>query len=72
MKQRWGELNKGFSIDIDITLKANYVQVDNICSSAAVSTPEIKQIFSSFWRNYADNPLLGRDTILASFCPQVL
>lgn len=71
VKQRWGEFIVGKKIDIDITLKANYLQVDDIGSPAAVSTPEITQIFNSFWENYSENPLLGRDTILASFCPQV-
>lgn len=61
----------GCKIDIDITLKANYLQVDNICQSGSVTTPEVKQMFKSFWENYSENPLLGRDTILSSFCPQV-
>lgn len=72
VKQRWGEFFIGKRIDIDITLKANYLQVDNICSSTAVSTPEVKDIFNTFWKNYSENPLLGRDIILASFCPQVM
>lgn len=71
VKMRFGELRVGSKIDIDIALKANYLQVDNISSSGSVSSPEIRHMFNSFWKNYSENPLLGRDTILKSFCPQV-
>lgn len=72
MKERWAELCVGKKSEIYITLKANYVQVDNICpDSASVSTPEVKLMFNTFWENHSENPLLGRDIILASFCPKV-
>ncbi|KAJ8985625.1 hypothetical protein NQ317_015120 [Molorchus minor] len=71
VKRRWGEFSKGCKIDIDIVLKANHVQVDNNSSSIATVTPEVRQIFTAFWEKYSSNPLMGRDMILKSFCPQI-
>ncbi|KAG5867677.1 hypothetical protein JTB14_020187 [Gonioctena quinquepunctata] len=71
VKRRWGEFDKGRKIDIDLVFKANHVQVDNSNSAISASTPEMKEMFNSFWEKYADDPLEGRDFILRSFCPQI-
>lgn len=72
VKLRFGEFKIGVKIEIDITLKANYLQVDNMSSSGAVLTSELRQMFKSFWKHHCENPLFGRDIILVSFCPQVI
>ncbi|XP_074028985.1 DNA helicase MCM9 isoform X3 [Leptinotarsa decemlineata] len=71
VKRRWGEFDKGRKIDIDLVFKANHVQIDNSNSAISASTPEVKEMFKSFWEKYADNSLEGRDSILKSFCPQI-
>lgn len=70
VKRRWGEFCKGNKIDIDIVLKANTVQVDSNSNSITASVTELQEMFFTFWNKY-ENPLVGRDLILKSFCPQV-
>ncbi|CAH1981091.1 unnamed protein product [Acanthoscelides obtectus] len=71
LKRRWGEFDKGKKISISLAMKANHVQVDNITTSSASSSPEIKEFFDNHWKNYSANPLEGRDIILKSLCPQL-
>lgn len=40
-----------------------------ICDTS--SSQETKDVFNDYWEKYSDNPLLGRDNILASICPLV-
>ncbi|XP_026666801.1 probable DNA helicase MCM9 [Ceratina calcarata] len=49
---------------------ANSVVVRRKVSDTS-SSQELKDTFTSYWESYNDNPLLGRDNILASICPQL-
>ncbi|VEN59871.1 unnamed protein product [Callosobruchus maculatus] len=71
LKRRWNEFDKGKKIIINLTMKANHVQVDNITTSSTSSSPEIKELFDNYWKKCSENPLEGRDTILKSLCPQL-
>lgn len=35
------------------------------------STQETKDVFRNYWAQYSNNPLLARDNIVTSICPQV-
>ncbi len=57
--------------DIEFAVKANYVQVNNSQQSCRLVTDELAKEFDGFWKRHAHQPLVGRDDILSSFCPQV-
>ena len=79
---RWHPLGKGENgiTDIELALNANYLKVTNDQSADGrrISDEHI-QDFSKFWSmddpaigpSYGYLPLIGRDKIIASFCPQV-
>lgn len=47
------------------------MSVNNEQRSGVILTEEIKQEFDEFWARHKKAPLVGRNHILASFCPQV-
>lgn len=50
---------------------ANSVSVHRKISELTFSTKEMKEVFNNYWESHIKNPLIGRDKILASICPQV-
>ena len=80
---RWHALGRGENgiTDIELAISANYLKVTNDQSADGrrISDEHIRE-FSNFWSTnendssglaYGYLPLIGRDKILASFCPQV-
>lgn len=80
---RWHPLGRGENgiTDIELALSANYLKVTNDQSADGrrISDEHIQE-FRTFWSqdenvtvgpSYGYLPLIGRDKILASFCPQV-
>lgn len=51
---------------------ANSVSVQRKISELTFSTKEMKETFSNYWNAHNENPLIGRDKIIASICPKVL
>ncbi|CAI9739391.1 DNA helicase MCM9-like [Octopus vulgaris] len=68
---RWSPLNVDTVCDIDMFMKANHILVTNEKKNAIVISKEMKDEFWSFWKEFQDYPLTGRNHILTSFCPQV-
>ncbi|KZC07133.1 DNA replication licensing factor MCM9 [Dufourea novaeangliae] len=66
----WGPLEVGERLEATTMMIANSVSVRRKISETS-STQEIRDVFKSYWDQYSDNPLLGRDNILASICPQL-
>ncbi|XP_043257619.1 DNA helicase MCM9-like [Colletes gigas] len=66
----WGQLEVGERSEATTIMLANSVSVRRKLSETA-STQEMRDIFKNYWKQYTDNPLLGRDNILASICPQL-
>lgn len=60
----------GNPIEVELVMKANHIEVNNNNANVPI-TSELKQMFDGFWTTYADNPLVARDLILKSICPQV-
>ncbi|XP_051163517.1 DNA helicase MCM9-like [Leptopilina boulardi] len=50
---------------------ANSVSVHRKISELTFSTKEMKEVFNNYWESHIKNPLIGRDKILASICPQI-
>ena len=79
---RWHSLGRGENgvTDMELAINANYLKVTNDQSADGrrISDEHIKK-FTDFWStddpnigpSYGYLPLIGRDKILASFCPQV-
>lgn len=68
---RWQQLYNGKPCDIELVIKANYVEVRNEQQLGASVKEEMQNDFECFWAAHVDNPMLGRNFILASLCPQI-
>ncbi|XP_048842281.1 DNA helicase MCM9 [Brienomyrus brachyistius] len=71
VRQRWKPLYQDTRCDLEIVLRANFVEVNNEQSTAALVLEDVQKEFEEFWEKYKDNPLEGRNQILMSLCPQV-
>ncbi|NXP17269.1 MCM9 helicase, partial [Scytalopus superciliaris] len=69
--QRWKPFHEGSRCDLEIVLKANYVKVNNEQLAGVVIDEEVRKEFEDFWESHKNDPLAGRNEILASLCPQV-
>lgn len=62
---------RGQRPDVNFVFQAHNVEVaEEQCASLDI-TAEVKKEFKEFWEEHRDTPLMGRDLILASVCPQV-
>ncbi|XP_074846772.1 DNA helicase MCM9 isoform X2 [Carettochelys insculpta] len=68
---RWKPLHQDVRCDLEIVLKANYVQVNNEQLAGIIVNEEVRKEFEDFWEKHKSDPLAGRNEILASLCPQV-
>ncbi len=71
--RQWRRMFPGARCDLELSLLANSLQVKNEHKSKVEVESETVQIFQDFWRKQCEAkcPLAGRNTILASICPQV-
>ncbi|KAM4772331.1 DNA helicase MCM9 [Rhinophrynus dorsalis] len=69
--QRWKPLYLDMRCDLEIVLKANYIAVNNEQPSGVIINEEVRKEYEEFWEKFSNNPLAGRNEILASLCPQV-
>ncbi|XP_023506748.2 DNA helicase MCM9 isoform X1 [Equus caballus] len=69
--QRWKPFQQDVRCEVEIVLKANYVQVNNEQSAGIIMDEEVRKEFEDFWEYHKTDPFAGRNEILASLCPQV-
>ncbi|MCI4389668.1 hypothetical protein PGIGA_G00101130 [Pangasianodon gigas] len=69
--QRWKPLYQDCRCDVEIVLKANYIEINNDQSTAAMALEDFQKEFEEFWEIHKHNPIAGRNQILMSLCPQV-
>ncbi|XP_043540329.1 DNA helicase MCM9 isoform X1 [Chiloscyllium plagiosum] len=69
--QRWKPLSQDSRCDLELVLKANNLEVNNEQPTGVIIDEDVQKEFENFWKNYKDDPLAGRNEILASLCPQV-
>ncbi|XP_038655608.1 DNA helicase MCM9 [Scyliorhinus canicula] len=69
--QRWKPLSQDSRCDLELVLKANNLEVNNEQPTGVIIDEDVRKEFENFWENYKDDPLAGRNEILASLCPQV-
>lgn len=66
----WGPLEVGERLEATTMMLGNSITVRRKISDTS-SSQEMRDVFRNYWEKYSDNPLLGRDNILASLCPKV-
>lgn len=59
VRQRWKPLYQDSRCDLEIVLQANFVEVKNEQSTAALVLEDVQKEFEEFWEKYKDNPLEG-------------
>ncbi|NWY05845.1 MCM9 helicase, partial [Nothoprocta ornata] len=69
--QRWRPFQQDARCDLELVLKANYVQVNNEQLARGPMDDDVRKEFQDFWEKHRDDPLAGRNEILGSLCPQV-
>ncbi|XP_026561217.1 DNA helicase MCM9 [Pseudonaja textilis] len=69
--QRWKPFHQDSRCDVEIVLKANYIQVNNEQIMGITIDEEVRKEFKDFWERHRSDPLAGRNEILASLCPQI-
>ncbi|XP_067274786.1 DNA helicase MCM9 [Pseudorasbora parva] len=69
--QRWKPMFQDCRCDVEIVLKANYIEVNNEQSTTALVLEDIQKEFEEFWDSHKHDPIAGRNKILMSLCPQV-
>ncbi|XP_062835563.1 DNA helicase MCM9 isoform X3 [Anolis carolinensis] len=69
--QRWKPFHQDSRCDVEIVLKANYIQVNNEQMTGVIIDEEVRKEFEDFWEKHRNDPLAGRNEILASLCPQI-
>nr|XP_050045792.1 DNA helicase MCM9-like isoform X1 [Dermacentor andersoni] len=62
---------RGQRPDVNFVFHAHNVEVAEEQYASQDVTAEVKKEFKEFWDEHRDCPLIGRDLILASVCPQV-
>ncbi|XP_060609231.2 DNA helicase MCM9 [Anolis sagrei] len=69
--QRWKPFHQDSRCDVEIVLKANYIQVNNDQMTGVIIDEEVRKEFEDFWEKHRNDTLVGRNEILASLCPQI-
>lgn len=73
--RRWGELAFGVQPELELILIGSHLTINNdrknSSQTSANKSDETSREFSQFWQENMDTPLLARDAILKSICPDV-
>ncbi|KAL6046136.1 DNA helicase mcm9 [Balamuthia mandrillaris] len=69
--RRWKPVNPEERCDLEMFIYANHIRVNNEQTLGLTITEEMVNEFKQFWDLYKDSPLLGRNILLESFCPQI-
>ncbi|NXP49901.1 MCM9 helicase, partial [Heliornis fulica] len=69
--QRWKPFHEDARCNLELVLKANYIKVNNEQLAGVVIDEDVRKEFEDFWKKHRNDPLAGRNEILASLCPQV-
>jgi len=73
VRKRWKPLGKHSEerTDISLTLKALNISVQNSVNTSVMQVEEAEKEFRTFWSKHENRDVLGRNTLLSYFCPQV-
>lgn len=59
VRQRWKPLYEDARCELDLVLKANFIEVNNEQTMAALVLEDMQQEFEEFWDNYKHDPITG-------------
>ncbi|XP_054425857.1 DNA helicase MCM9 isoform X2 [Pteronotus mesoamericanus] len=57
--QRWKPFQRDVRCEVEIVLKANYIQVNNEQSAGIILDEEVRKEFEDFWEHYKSDPFAG-------------
>lgn len=57
--QRWKPFHQDSRCDVEIVLKANYIQVNNEQLMGVTIDEEVRKEFEDFWEKHRTDPLAG-------------
>ncbi|XP_035717705.1 DNA helicase MCM9-like isoform X1 [Vespa mandarinia] len=69
--RKWGTLSAGRQAEATTQMIANSISIRRKITDITFSNQEMQDIFKSYWQQHENDPLVGRDNILASICPQL-
>lgn len=56
---RWKPFSDGVRCDVELVLKANYIEVNNQQAAASLFVKDAQKEFEEFWESYKSDPLSG-------------
>lgn len=62
VRQRWKPLYLDSRCDAEIVLEANYIEINNDQSTAAVALEDFQKEIEEFWETHKRNPIAGIHT----------
>eukprot|EP01124_Arcella_intermedia_P031020 TRINITY_DN6905_c0_g1_i9.p1 TRINITY_DN6905_c0_g1~~TRINITY_DN6905_c0_g1_i9.p1 ORF type:complete len:1068 (-),score=370.46 TRINITY_DN6905_c0_g1_i9:42-3245(-) len=68
--RKWKNFRIDERVDVEIILNANHIRINNEQKFGVNVTEELKKEFMEYWKK-AKKPLVGRDHILRSLCPEM-
>ncbi|TMW63945.1 hypothetical protein Poli38472_014650 [Pythium oligandrum] len=72
LMRSWKPCIKDVRCDLETIVRANSIRIQNASSANVLVTEELKKEFATFWQEkHRDDPLRGRNEIIASICPKV-
>lgn len=72
--RRWGELSFGVKPEVELIILARNIVLNNErknMASTGGTNDEASREFTQFWQDNMDTPLLARNAILRSICPDI-
>uniref|UniRef100_A0AAV1U299 DNA helicase n=1 Tax=Peronospora matthiolae TaxID=2874970 RepID=A0AAV1U299_9STRA len=71
LMRTWKPCVRGVRCDLETTIKANSIRIKNASTSQVLVTEELRAEFAQFWAKHKQDPMRGRNEIIASICPKV-
>lgn len=74
LARRWGELSFGVKPEVELVLIATHITLNSERKSTnadSTKRDEVSKEFAQFWQDNLDCPLLARNAILRSICPDI-
>eukprot|EP00112_Aurelia_sp_Birch-Aquarium-sp1_P008185 Seg1899.4 transcript_id=Seg1899.4/GoldUCD/mRNA.D3Y31 product="DNA helicase MCM9" protein_id=Seg1899.4/GoldUCD/D3Y31 len=69
--RRWKPVYNNSKCEIELAIRANNLVVNNDQRSSVTLTEDMKREFDEFWQRHELHPLMGRNELLSSLCPQI-
>lgn len=72
--RRWGELSFGVKPEVELIILATHITLNNERKSSASTSgkgDEVSKEFLQFWQDNMDCPLMARNAIIRSICPDI-